>query len=212
MKTKNLFNILLLILIFVTLTACGGGSGASTETTTSASTSSDIFSSGFVGKFIDYPVSGLDYSCDGTIKKTNNQGLFNCQNTPIDFFLGNLKLGSITKMPDDNLVFPQNILGEPRSAALHPRVTKMAILLQSLDSDGNPFNGIDIKQNTLEILNRFISSNADLEDFTLQELKDKIDAVVENDTQNKLIAVTAQQAQDHMLMSISKTYESPIQP
>ncbi len=207
MKKQNIINLLLLTLISIFFTACGGGVSSS-----GSASSVNVNANGFTGMFIDSPVSGLDYKCDGEIKKTDSSGLFNCKSTPVDFYLGNLKLGSIGKITDDYLVFPQDILDQPRSAALYPEVTKMVILLQSLDSDGDASNGIDIKQNTLALLNQQVSQGTDIQNITLADLTSLIETIIKNDTVNQSHLVTIQQAQDHLLLSVSSTYESPIQP
>jgi len=226
MKKRKLVNLLLLTLISISFTACGSGSGGgSSASSASSDTRSDTitsiepsfslankYTSGIVGKFIDSPVSGLDYSCDGEIKKTDSEGLFNCKATPINFSLGNLSLGSIKKLSADYLVFPQDILNQPRSAALHPEVTKMAIVLQSLDSDGNPSNGIVIEQNIVEQLNQEILPDTDIHNITLENLTSIIKIIIKNNPKSQLDLVAIQQAQDHLLSSISNTYESPIQP
>ncbi len=209
MKTYKILYTTLFTLIMLFFTACGGGGGGGSM---QSSSSSSANSGGMTGMFVDSPVGGLDYRCDGVDKKTDSRGYFNCQNTPVDFYIGNLKLGSIQKMTNDYLVFPQDILGQSRIAALHPEVTKMAILLQSLDSDQEPTNGIDIKQDTIEILNQVIAQGIDIQNLSLDELKQKINTIISKNTQENLHIVSTQQAQDHMLMSISKKYESPIQP
>ena len=177
-----------------------------------SSSTSGSNSGGMTGMFVDSPVSGLDYLCDYIDKKTNSRDYFNCQSTVVNFYLGNLKLASIQKMTDDYLVFPQDILDQPRIAALHPEVTKIAILLQSLDSDQGSTNGIDIKQDTIEILNQVIAQGVDIQSFSIDKLKQKINTIISKNTQESLQPVSTQQAQDHMLISISKKYESPIQP
>ncbi len=207
MKKQNITIIILSVLIALFFTACGGGGGSM-----QSSSASNGNTGSMVGVFIDSPVSGLDYRCDGTIRKTDDQGHFTCKNAPVDFYLGNLKIGSISKMTDDYLVFPQDISEQPRSAALHPEVTKLAILLQSLDSDEDPSNGIDIKQNTLDILDQVVAQGTNIQDMSLDDLKTSLGSIISKSTQNRLRLVTTMDAQMHILTSMSKTYESPIQP
>lgn len=225
MRKRKLISLLLSTLISISFSACGGSSGGSSASTASSDTGSDTittiepsfslaneYTSGIVGKFIDSPVSGLNYSCDSKTKKTDSEGLFNCKATPIDFSLGNLSLGSIEKLTADYLIFPQDILDQPRSAALHPEVTKMAVLFQSLDNDGDSSNGIVIEENIVDQLNQEIIQDTGIHNISLEDLISIIEVIIENDPKNQLRLVTAQQAQDHLLSSISNTYESPIQP
>ncbi len=220
MNTLTLFLSIFTLTIF---TACGGGSSGSdsTDTTTHSNTITtnepsfsitNEYTSGLVGKFIDSPVSGLSYKCDNQIRKTDTEGLFNCESLPVTFSLGNLILGSIEELQADYLVFPQDILKQPRSAALHPEVTKMAILLQSTDEDGNSFNGISIDNNIIDALQEEITQETNLQSMALSDLQSILQTVIANSSNTKLKLVTVQQAQDHILFSISNNYESPIQP
>ena len=221
----NISTLFLSIFTLTIFTACGGGGSSSSSTSTDTTTQSDIitandpsfsitniYTSGLVGKFIDSPVSGLSYECDGKIRETDTEGLFNCESLPVTFSLGNLTLGSIEELQADYLVFPQDILKQPRSAALHPEVTKMAVLLQSTDVDGNSFNGISIDENIINALQQEITQKTNLQNLDLDDLQNILQTVIANSSNTKLKLVSVQQAQDHILFSISNNYESPIQP
>ena len=125
------------------LVGCGGGSGS-----TPAATSS-------TGYLVDAAVANADYDCvaDGTMnKKTGPDGSFTCKNmADVRFRLGNLVLGEIA-IPADGYVFPQDMIGVTRNDVNDARVTAMAQLLQALDADGNPSNGITITANEKEML------------------------------------------------------------
>jgi len=122
----------------VILTGCGSDS---TDTTTTATT----------GYFIDSAVANLDYDCvtDGTSAQTDTSGAFTCQNmNQVRFRIGNLVLGEINILPQDGYVMPQDVVGVPRDDVTNPQVTAMAQLLQSLDTDADPLNGITIADET----------------------------------------------------------------
>ena len=217
------FKTFLSILTFIVFTACGGSSAGSTSSdSTSQSdviTSSDPsfsitneYTSGFVGKFIDSPVSGLTYHCDTIDRTTDEEGLFNCENLPVTFSLGTIMLGTLDKLQADYLVFPQDILKQPRSAALHPEVTKMAVLLQSVDTDANALNGINIDPDMLKALSQELPQKTDLTDISLEDLNAILQNAIQTTSNVNLRVVSAQQAQDHLLFSISNNYKSPIQP
>ena len=220
------FKTFLSILTFIVFTACGGSSAGTTSSTSSDSTSqSDVitssdpsfsitneYTSGFVGKFIDSPVSGLTYHCDTIDKTTDEEGLFNCENLPVTFSLGTIMLGTLDKLQADYLVFPQDILQQPRSAALHPEVTKMAVLLQSVDTDANALNGINIDPDMLKALSQELPQKTDLTDISLEDLNAILQNAIQTTSNVNLRVVSAQQAQDHLLFSISNNYKSPIQP
>jgi len=120
------------------LTGCGGSS--SSDATTSTTTSS-------TGYFVDAAVANLNYTClvDGTSGVTDSFGAFTCQNmSQVRFSVGDLVLGEIQSLPQDGYVMPQDLVGVPREDVTDPQVTAMAQLLQSLDTDADPTNGITL--------------------------------------------------------------------
>jgi hypothetical protein len=129
------------------LVGCGGGSSDSTAPASASST----------GYFVDSAVANVDYDCvaDGSVnKKTGADGSFSCNNmVQVRFHIGELVLGEVAAVPADGYVFPQDLVGVARDSGINDvRVTAMAQLLQSLDSDGNPANGIAIAQDKKELL------------------------------------------------------------
>ncbi len=112
------------------LTACGGGGGSGAATTTAVAT------------FIDSPVQGLAYRSASRSGLTDRNGNF--PYTPgetVTFSVGSLVLGSVT--PTGNKVTPLQIV-PGASSATDARVTRILRTLQTLDSDGNLENGIQI--------------------------------------------------------------------
>jgi len=140
MKTKTVL-VAVSAIAAALLTGCGGGSSSDTASAANLQT----------GYFVDALVVNADYDCvaDGSMNKTTGpDGSFQCQNmTQVRFRLGELILGEIAAVPEDRYVFPQDLVGVPRDNVNDARVTAMAQLLQSLDTDGNPANGITIAQN-----------------------------------------------------------------
>ena len=129
------------------LVGCGGGSSDAPASTSTAAT----------GYFVDAAVANADYDCvaDGTVNKTTGaDGSFSCNNmVQVRFHIGNLVLGEVATVPADGYVFPQDLLGVPRATGVDDaRVAAMAQLLQSLDVDGNPSNGIVIAQHEKDAL------------------------------------------------------------
>jgi len=123
------------------LVGCGGG-GSSSATT---------------GYLVDAAVGNADYDCvaDGNVHRTTGaDGSFTCTNmSQVRFRIGHLILGEIHALPSDKHVFPQDLIGVARDTGVNDaRVIAMARLLQSLDSDGNPSNGITIAQESKNLL------------------------------------------------------------
>lgn len=107
------------------LVGCGGGGGSSG-------------SSNITGRFVDSAVRGLDYNCSsGTNGVTNADGEFTCQKgDDVVFGIGGYSIGSCQATVT---VTPYDLKPDDETAALN-----IAQLLQTLDSDGDPSNGITI--------------------------------------------------------------------
>ena len=98
---------------------------------------------------VDSAVINADYDCikdDEFNNTTSTNGSFNCQTmSNIRFRLGGLILGELEQLPSDKYVFPQDLLHMARNQSLsNDKVIAMAQLLQSLDDDQDPSNGIKI--------------------------------------------------------------------
>jgi hypothetical protein len=135
---KKLLSMSCAVAAALMLAGCGGGGD------------DDTTSVGVTGYFVDAPVANLTYDCvlDGTSGTTDASGAFWCQNRErIRFRVGQLVLGEIAELPSDGYVFPQDVVGTTREDVANPAVLAMAQLIQSLDVDANPDNGILIDEN-----------------------------------------------------------------
>ncbi len=119
-------------------------------------------------KVIDSEVQGLEYQCAGLVNYTNRDGELTCTHMPLAFKIGELRLGLIYKMPNDGLILPQDIVGADRSDITNKDVIKLSIILQTLDSDKNPNNGITISKESSNKLKLPI----ELKKVSLSELKE----------------------------------------
>lgn len=100
------------------------------------------------GQFIDSPVQGLRYDAgSGITGVTDAQGMFRyVQGKDISFFIGDTLLGTAEGsqiMTPANLAKAENENNGISSPALLNRLR----LLQALDADGNPDNGITLLEN-----------------------------------------------------------------
>jgi hypothetical protein len=138
-----------------------GNSGGSTDVNVSGLTSSSI-----EGIFIDSPVGGINYLTDTHEGITDEFGRFQCfEGEMIAFMIGDVMLGQTLAK---NIITPMDFLDESEIPfdVTHPMVTNMGRFLQSLDSDGDPENGITISQEVRdEITGRMIDFHQGIEDF-----------------------------------------------
>ena len=92
------------------------------------------------GVFKDSTVEGLDYATVTQSGTTNSSGKFNFINGEKIFFsVGDVLLGSTDAALE---ITPKDTAG--KSDINDPVVINQAIFLQSLDNDGDPYNGINI--------------------------------------------------------------------
>ncbi len=116
-----------------TLAACGGGGGSPTPAASSSSR---------VATFIDAHVEGLEFrSASGTGLTDRNGNFSYVRGDTVTFSVGNMVLGSVT--PTGNKVTPVQLVPGAIDAS-DPRVTRILRTLQSLDTDNDLNNGIQI--------------------------------------------------------------------
>jgi len=121
---------------------------------------------------VDSVVEGLEYQCAGDVHYTKADGVATCKHMPIGFKVGEIVLGAMKKMPADGIILPQDIVGVKRSNLNNENVKKMTVILQTLDADHNPENGIKITKETRKKLKIYV----DLQHTPMDEIKDIIDA------------------------------------
>lgn len=143
MKKNVLSMAVACVLSGVMLTACGGGGddngGGSNGGNNGGGT--DTGSKPLhTAVFLDSVVGGLDYRCNDYTGVTNAKGefLFDDGDT-CEFALGNQRLGAVTLKAGNSLVTPYTLAGDDKEKAI-----RIAALLQTLDSDSNPENGITL--------------------------------------------------------------------
>ncbi|WP_062058040.1 pectate lyase family protein [Cellvibrio sp. OA-2007] len=154
-------HVLIVVLLSALLSACGGDSkkgnspgssspvgnqqsstpiAASSAPAASSLAAASSKASMQVGVFVDAFVAGIGYRTQSQSGVTNARGEFNyLPGETVTFFIGDLVFPPI---PARGLVTPLDMAQslDPSS----PMVLNIARLLQSLDSDGNPSNGITI--------------------------------------------------------------------
>ena len=127
-------------LVLSVLTACGGGGSTTPVTKT--------------GYFIDSAVAGLEYTSGSTTGITGADGSFQYEEgQPVSFKIGSMNLGSLTVK--NSRVFPVDLVSGATDET-DTKVTLMAQILQTLDSDGDASNGITITDRARKAINQAI--------------------------------------------------------
>lgn len=102
------------------------------------------------GVFIDAPVSGITFKTPTQGGITNAAGEFKyLAGETVAFSIGELALGSAVGKP---ILSPLDIIADAKDTS-DQRVINICVLLQTLDQDGNPANGISISQKVVSFVN-----------------------------------------------------------
>lgn len=132
-----------------------------------------------IGVFLDSPVGGIGYRTETQTGITDEEGHYDyLAGESVVFYIGDLEFPEVEA---DGVVTPENI-----AAGDETTQTNILQLLQTLDEDGNPENGISISQDTIDA---FADSTLDVTstDFdtevvsTLDSLDSPVTLVTEED-------------------------------
>jgi penicillin amidase len=99
------------------------------------------------GRFVDSPVGGLGYRTETQEGKTDSEGRFNyVYGETISFFIGDIILGTpnVPIPTDENVVMTPKSLVPGAADYTDDSVVLIARFLQTLDTNNNPNDGIDI--------------------------------------------------------------------
>jgi hypothetical protein len=138
MNKRVVTHSMLAVSVAALIVGCGG-SGSRSDIPGSTQT--------VTGTFVDAGVDGLDYDCStGTDGVTHDGGQFTCnEGDTVTFKIGEYMLGSVKA--SSGIVTPYTLSPEDETIALN-----IAQLLQTIDSDGDPENGIMIPDEVKEVL------------------------------------------------------------
>ena len=123
------------------------------------------------GYFVGGATSGLTYLCDnGQGGKTSTNGAFTYDNSScskITFKINTVTLGTITSaaIPSDTKLYVTDFVGVERNNTTNKKAQNITRLLQSLDSNQNPKDGIEIIDTNITI-NTTITDTTNETDLT----------------------------------------------
>lgn len=196
------------------LVACGGGSsgGGATDKTQDTETEQNDSSSpapgennvatagSETGRFVDSAVGGIEYETSaGYTSTTNDDGEFRFNNgETVSFRLGQLNFGSVQA---GSLITPVELAGGDSNKAAN-----IARVLQTLDDDGNPDNGITITPAVRE--KAALQNPTDVATADLAAAKDVILSLASENTSTPKDLVTREQAESHLNETIAA--ENPV--
>lgn len=191
--------------LILSLAGCGGGGGgggasstpSSQTTPTPVATSSSTTSS--VGAFVDSAVQGLTVKhADGSTATTGSNGQFAyTAGETLSIYLGNLKLADVK---GQSLVTPLTLFNT--SNLTDVRVVNLLRLLQTLDTDSDPSNGITLSATTLASASAAISA-LDLTKATTDfEVSSEVQAILAAQ-KSGLTLVPASAASSHFAQTLS---------
>ncbi len=149
-KRKSMTTIALSLAVSAFLIGCGGSDEATENTLT--------------GYFVDAPVAGLQYrSSSGITGETDSYGRFRYRaGDEVMFTIGDLSLGE-AKPETDGLVTPEILAQNNQELEV-----LLLRVLQSLDSDGDPSNGITISQEVVDSM-KTLSETTSIAQFVNNE-------------------------------------------
>jgi hypothetical protein len=174
MKNQNLLSAVTASLLLI---GCGGGSSTPATNSTSQTTGT--------GFYVDAAISGIDYSCGTEEGTTDSQGEFTFEKEKdCTFKIGNLVLRELnaTSLEDNLTVFEDNL--------------EVARFLQTLDSDGNASNGIEILPETKVVLEEQNITEVPKNEALLVDVKDALEVKSPNAYNGNV--VSNNEAQSHL--------------
>lgn len=170
------------------LSSCGGG-GSSTDTTASTATTG-------TGYYVDAAVNGVSYTCGNQSGTTDEDGMFTFEvGNGCTFSLGGVALRTTTS---DELVDGQKIIEDD---------AQVARFLQSIDNDGDPSNGIEIKKEILEVLQQALEEYGNQVPKEDAQLEGVVAQIQEKVSDFKGRVMSLEEAQQHLLETQSKVMQ-----
>ncbi len=205
---KQSINSIIITTLMILLSACGGEESSYSSTSTKLVQATSSISSTTNPIIINAgAVNGIKVMCNSTELVTDIDGSIKCDKMPISVYLGEFKLGDVNSIPIDGFIYTQDLLHLTRADIAHPEVTKLSMILQSLDKDADPLNGITLDSNVLDILGSHLNNSTILVNLTFDNIEsiiqDVIQTALSQDSTSKLKAVSYDTAQSNLAESVA---------
>ncbi|MCH4822005.1 hypothetical protein ML462_02370 [Gramella lutea] len=153
-----------------------------------------------VGKFLDSEVEGLIYSTPTREGITNSEGEFEyLEGEIVSFKVGGITLGSAA---GDEVITPIDIATASYPTLETQEVKNISALLQTLDADKDPSNGITISQEAIDFLPE---SQIDFSSNIIEVLGNLVLEINKN-TLADLKVVMPEEATVHLAQTLDEEY------
>ncbi len=170
-----------------TVTAEPGDTATATEQTAAEQTATVL-----TGRFVDSSVGGLSYETATQSGVTDANGTFNyVENELVTFSIGDIDLPAVAGA---ELVTPLDVFSATNID--DPRVLNLARLLQTLDVDANPENGIELSGDAAA------SATGLAVDFASDQFDSQVVNLVANSGSSNTTLIDAQTAMDHFMETL----------
>lgn len=171
----------LILATSLAVAACGGGGGSSKKNHTNPDDGNNTKAQ--TGVFVDSPVAGISYETKTQSGVTSAFGEYNyLPGEEVTFFIGDLKFPPVKA---SGIVTPADIAEDNETLQ-----TNILQILQTLDADGDPSNGITIREDAAE---HFIGAELKLED---ESFDTEVAGILKN-IDEKLVLVDEDKANEH---------------
>jgi hypothetical protein len=180
--------IVLIILLSGLLISCGGSDNSAQTPTIEVPSNPQQFT----GTFIDAPVSGLHYTTDTLSGITNSEGEFNyLANEKITFFIGGITFPEVAAA---SVITPLTLFNT--DDIYNELVVNSLILLQSLDSDFDVNNGIQIPELINDLAQNIVI------DLSSPNYQQALEALLTSAAILNLVSVSADEAIIHFQQTL----------
>ena len=186
-----MLRLILLFSITAILNACGGGGSGGSS------------SSSLTGIFVDSPVVGINYSTASGSGKTDSSGGFKYQaGESVTFSIGNISFPSAVA---NSTITPLDLANTTDSN--NQVATNLLVLLQSLDTDGDPTNGIQISAAAHAAATTSLDFNVTPSTFSSNST---VQSVITNSGSKNTSPISQQTAATHFQTTLASINVAPI--
>lgn len=221
---------LCLLSLLILFTACGGGgagggstsSGGTSDTTNGVSNVLDSSIGSISGVLLDSAIQGIDYESTSHSGTTNASGEYTCQaGETVTFKIGNYEIGSVTCLEVttpieiatngsqrwNDVSFSNDQFSE-LSSSQNQKVQRMVMLVQSLDEDGDPNNGITISSSTKTTINSLVTSQSEFNNLLTNDdstFESSVNNIVSNLSGSQVSVTNKTTALSHFKNTLDNT-------